>query len=235
MDEQRIAVVTGGNRGIGLEICRQLARLGLKVVLTARVEEKAREAAAGLASGPEIDVVPFTLDVTHPPEVERLAVFLERELGGVDVLVNNAGVFLDQHFGGLTVPLDAVHESLEINVVGPWALSQAVVPLMRKRRYGRIVNVSSGLGAMSEMMGGYASYRVSKLALNGLTRILADELHGTNILVNTMCPGWVQTEMGGEGAPRPVEKGADTAVWLATLPDGGPTGGFFRDRRLIPW
>ena len=235
MDEQRIAVVTGGNRGIGLEICRQLARLELKVVLTARVEEKAREAAAGLASGPEIDVVPFPLDVTHPSEVERLAGFLERELGGVDILVNNAGVFLDRHFGGLTVPLDAVHESLEINVVGPWALSQALVPMMKKRRYGRIVNVSSGLGAMSEMMGGYASYRVSKLALNGLTRILADELHGTNILVNTMCPGWVQTEMGGEGAPRPVEKGADTVVWLATLSDGGPTGGFFRDRRQIPW
>lgn len=231
MDEQRIAVVTGGNRGIGLEICRQLARLGLKVVLTARVEEKAREAATRL----EGDVVPFPLDVTELAGVERLAGFLERELGGVDVLVNNAGVFLDRHFGGLTVPLDAVHESLEVNVVGPWALSQAVVPLMRKRRYGRIVNVSSGLGAMSEMMGGYASYRVSKLALNGLTRILADELHGTNILVNTMCPGWVQTEMGGEGAPRPVEKGADTAVWLATLPDGGPTGGFFRDRRQIPW
>lgn len=231
MDEQRIAVVTGGNRGIGLEICRQLARLGLKVVLTARVEEKAREAAAGIDG----DVVAHPLDVTHPDDVERLARFLETGLGGVDVLVNNAGVFLDHHFGGLSVPLDAVHESLEVNVVGPWALSQAVIPLMKKRHYGRIVNVSSGLGAMSEMMGGYASYRVSKLALNGLTRILADELHGTNVLVNTMCPGWVQTEMGGEGAPRPVEKGADTAVWLATLPDGGPTGGFFRDRRLIPW
>jgi NAD(P)-dependent dehydrogenase (short-subunit alcohol dehydrogenase family) len=231
MEEQRIAVVTGGNRGIGLEICRQLARLGLKVVLTARVEEKAKEAASGL----EGDVVPFPLDVTQPAEVERLAGFLEGELGGIDVLVNNAGVFLDRHFGGLTVPLEAVHDSLEVNVVGPWALSQAIVPMMKKRRYGRIVNVSSGLGAMSEMMGGYASYRVSKLALNGLTRILADELHGTNILVNTMCPGWVQTEMGGEGAPRPVEKGADTVVWLATLSDGGPTGGFFRDRRQIPW
>lgn len=231
MDQQRVAVVTGGNRGIGLEICRQLARLGLKVVLTARIEEKARDAAAGV----EGDVVSFPLDVTDPADIQRLIGFLELDLGGVDVLVNNAGVFLDRHFGGLTVPLDAVHESLEINVVGPWALSQEVVPLMKKRRYGRIVNVSSGLGAMSEMMGGYASYRVSKLALNGLTRILADELRGTNILVNTMCPGWVQTEMGGEGAPRPVEKGADTAVWLATLPDGGPTGGFFRDRRQIPW
>jgi NAD(P)-dependent dehydrogenase (short-subunit alcohol dehydrogenase family) len=231
MDQQRIAVVTGGNRGIGLEICRQLRGLGLKVVLTARDEAKAREAAAGLGDG----VVPHQLDVRDLAGIARLKEFLEGELGGVDVLVNNAGVFLDRHAGGLTVPLEAVHESLETNVVGPWALSQVVVPMMQRRRYGRIVNVSSGLGAMSEMMGGYASYRVSKLALNGLTRILADELHGTNILVNTMCPGWVQTEMGGRGAPRPVESGADTAVWLATLPDGGPTGGFFRDRRQIPW
>jgi NAD(P)-dependent dehydrogenase (short-subunit alcohol dehydrogenase family) len=231
MDEQRIAVVTGGNRGIGLEICRQLAGLGLKVVLTARDEAKAREAAAGLTG----DVISHPLDVKDEAGIIRLTEFLERELGGVDVLVNNAGVFLDHHSGGLAVSMEVVHESLETNVVGPWALSQAFVPVMQRRRYGRIVNVSSGLGAMSEMMGGYASYRVSKLALNGLTRILADELHGTNILVNTMCPGWVQTEMGGRGAPRPVESGADTAVWLATLPDGGPTGGFFRDRRQIPW
>ncbi|MES1241884.1 MAG: SDR family oxidoreductase [Acidobacteriota bacterium] len=231
MDQQRVAVVTGGNRGIGLEICRQLRKLGLKVVLTARDEAKAREAAAGLGE----DVVSHQLDVRDPAGIARLAAFLEQALGGVDVLVNNAGVFLDHHTGGLTVPMEVVHESLETNVVGPWALSQAVVPVMQRRRYGRIVNVSSGLGAMSEMMGGYASYRVSKLALNGLTRILADELRGTNVLVNTMCPGWVQTEMGGRGAPRPVEAGADTAVWLATLPDGGPTGGFFRDRRQIPW
>ncbi|HYN23119.1 MAG TPA: SDR family oxidoreductase [Thermoanaerobaculia bacterium] len=231
MDEQRIAVVTGGNRGIGLEVCRQLAGLGLKVVLTARVEAKGREAAASL----EGDVVPFPLDVTDPGGIERLISFLHQDLGGADVLVNNAGVFLDRHQGGLTVPLNAVRESLEVNLVGPWALCQAFVPVMQRRGYGRIVNVSTGLGAMSEMMGGYASYRVSKLALNGLTRVLADELRGTNILVNTMCPGWVQTEMGGEGATRPVEKGADTAVWLATLPDGGPTGGFFRDRRHIPW
>jgi len=231
MDEQRTAVVTGGNRGIGLEVCRQLAGLGLKVVLTARVEAKGREAASSL----EGDVVPFPLDVTDSADIGRLISFLEQDLGGVDVLVNNAGVFLDRHQGGLTVPLAAVRESLEVNLVGPWALCQAIVPIMRRRGYGRIVNVSTGLGAMSEMMGGYASYRVSKLALNGLTRVLADELRGTNVLVNTMCPGWVQTEMGGEGAPRPVEKGADTAVWLATLPDGGPTGGFFRDRRQIPW
>lgn len=229
----RVAVVTGGNRGIGYEICRQLAAQGLRVVLTARDEAKAREAAGELAREGG-DVVAFPLEVTDPAAPERLVAFLE--VGrGVDVLVNNAGVFLDRNHGGVDIPLAVVEETLAVNLIGPWRLSQAVIPLMRQRGYGRIVNLSSGLGAMSEMAGGYPSYRVSKLALNGLTRILADELRGTNVLVNTLCPGWVQTEMGGPGAPRPVEEGADTAVWLATLPDGGPTGGFFRDRRKIPW
>jgi NAD(P)-dependent dehydrogenase (short-subunit alcohol dehydrogenase family) len=231
MPEKRIAVVTGGNRGIGYEICRQLAAQGLLVVLTARDREKARRAAGLL--GP--DVIPFDLDVTVADGARRLAEFLDGEMGGVDVLVNNAGVFLDREYGGLDVPMEVVRNSLETNLVGPWRLSQAVVPLMRRRGYGRIVNVSSGMGAMSEMAGGYPAYRVSKGGLNALTRILADELRGTNVLVNVMCPGWVQTEMGGPRAPRPVDQGADTAVWLATLPDGGPTGQFFRDRRQIPW
>jgi NAD(P)-dependent dehydrogenase (short-subunit alcohol dehydrogenase family) len=231
MPEKRIAVVTGGNRGIGYEICRQLAAQGLLVVLTARDREKARRAAGLL--GP--DVIPFDLDVTVADGARRLAEFLDGEMGGVDVLVNNAGVFLDREYGGLDVPMEVVRNSLETNLLGPWRLSQAVVPLMRRRGYGRIVNVSSGMGAMSEMAGGYPAYRVSKGGLNAMTRILADELRGTNILVNVMCPGWVQTEMGGPRAPRPVDQGADTAVWLATLPDGGPTGQFFRDRRQIPW
>ncbi|HEX4961565.1 MAG TPA: SDR family oxidoreductase [Thermoanaerobaculia bacterium] len=227
---RRVAVVTGGNRGIGLEVCRQLAATGLKVVLAARDGEKARQAAAGLPG----DVVPFALDVTDPEGPRRLVEFA-KELGGVDVLVNNAGVFLDRGYGGLTVPMPVVRETLETNVLGPWQLSEAVIPGMRERGYGRIVNVSSGMGATSEMSGGYAAYRVSKSSLNALTRILADELRGTNVLVNAGCPGWVQTEMGGPRAPRPVADGADTLVWLATLPDGGPTGGFFRDRRQIPW
>jgi len=230
MAEGRIAVVTGGNRGIGFEICRQLAARGLRVVVAARDEDKARQAAAQL----DEDGIPFRLDVTDPEDPSRLTAFLD-ELGRADVLVNNAGVFLDRSWGGLDVPMDVVRETLEVNLIGAWALSQAVVPLMRRHGYGRIVNISSGLGAMSEMSGGYPSYRISKLAINGMTRILADELRGTNILVNTMCPGWVQTDMGGRNAPRPVQEGADTAVWLATLPDGGPTGQFFRDRRQIPW
>lgn len=231
---KQIAVVTGGNRGIGYEICRQLAAQGLLVVLTARDGEKARVAAEELA-GEGGEVISFALDVTDPQGPDRLIAFLEKELGGVDVLVNNAGVFLDRDHGGVDIPMETLQETLDVNLIGPWRLSQAVIPIMRRRGYGRIVNLSSGLGAMSEMSGGYPSYRVSKLALNGLTRVLAAELRGTNILVNTMCPGWVQTEMGGPGAPRPVDEGADTAVWLATLPDGGPTGGFFRDRRKIPW
>ncbi|HSK75981.1 MAG TPA: SDR family oxidoreductase [Thermoanaerobaculia bacterium] len=229
MPDARIAVVTGGNRGIGFEVCRQLAGQGLRVVLTARDEEKARRAAGEIPGA-----VPFVLDVTDPVSPGKLSTFLE-ESGGVDVLVNNAGVFIDQDYGGVDIPMEIVQETLAVNVLGPWQISQAVIPFMKRRGYGRIVNVSSGLGAMSEMAGGYPAYRVSKLAVNGLTRILADELRGTGILVNTVCPGWVQTDMGGPNAPVPVEKGADTIVWLATLPDGGPTGHFFRERRQIPW
>ena len=227
MSSQRVAVVTGGNRGIGLEVCRQLAAKGLKVVLTARDGEKARQAAVSL----EGDVVPFTLDVTDSQGPARLLESFEQ----VDVLVNNAGVFLDRDYGGLNLPIPVLRETLEVNLIGPWQLSQAVVPGMRRRGYGRIVNVSSGLGAMSEMSGGYPSYRVSKSSLNALTRIFADELRGNNVLVNAVCPGWVQTDMGGPRAPVPVTQGADTIVWLATLPDGGPTGSFFRDRRQISW
>lgn len=229
MPEARIAVVTGGNRGIGFEVCRQLAGRGLRVILTARDDEKARRAAEEIPGA-----TPFTLDVTDPEGPGKLSAFLE-ETGGVDVLVNNAGVFLDRNHGGVDIPMEVVQETLAVNVIGPWQLSQAVIPFMKRRGYGRIVNVSSGLGAMSEMAGGYPSYRVSKLAVNGLTRILAAELKGTNILVNTVCPGWVQTAMGGPNAPVPVEKGADTIVWLATLPEGGPSGHFFRERRQIPW
>jgi len=234
MAYKRIAVVTGGNRGIGYEICRQLARRGARVLLTARDEAKGRTATDELvAQG--LEVLFHPLDVNDEESVRSLAAYLRDELHGADILVNNAGVFLDHKRGGLDVPMQVVRDTLETNLLGAWRLSQCLIPLMRQHAYGRIVNVSSGLGAMSEMSGGYSAYRVSKGALNALTRIFADELRGTNILVNAMCPGWVKTDMGGPNATVPVEKGADTAAWLATLPDGGPTGGFFRDRRLISW
>ena len=136
---------------------------------------------------------------------------------------------------GLDADLDVVRETLGLNLFGAWRLCEAFVPLMQRNNYGRIVNVSSGMGALNEMRGGSPAYRVSKTALNALTRILASELWGSGILVNSVCPGWVRTDMGGSGASRSVEEGADTLVWAATLADNGPTGGFFRDRRPITW
>jgi NAD(P)-dependent dehydrogenase (short-subunit alcohol dehydrogenase family) len=233
MSRQKIAVVTGGYRGIGLEICRQLGEKGYRVVLAARTAEKAGLAAAELR-GQSLDVLPLALDVAAPDAPETLTAFLE-ELGGIDTLVHNAALYLDKRLSGLNVPMEMVRETLEPNLIGAWQLTQAVVPLMKRRSYGRIVHVSSNMGAMAEMAGGNAAYRVSKVALNALTRILADELRGTNILVNAMSPGWVRTDMGGASAPLSPAEGADTAVWLATIPDGGPTGGFFRDRRPLPW
>jgi NAD(P)-dependent dehydrogenase (short-subunit alcohol dehydrogenase family) len=234
--DKRIAVVTGGNRGIGLEIARQLARQpGIRVVLTAREEAKARAAAKKLRDeGLEVDSHP--LDVTSEMSVKTFAGWLESACKRCDILVNNAGVMLDPRGSRvLDSKLVTWRDTLETNLIGPLLLAQALVPLMKRNGYGRIVNVSSGQGQLSDMGVGTPAYRVSKTALNALTRTLAAELKGSGILVNSMCPGWVRTDMGGAGAPRTVEQGADTAVWLATLPDDGPSGGFFRDRRPIPW
>lgn len=231
--KQRIAVVTGGNRGIGLAICRQLAQLGYQIVLTSRDEVQGLGAQQRLvAEGAEVGYHP--LDVTDAESVHRLAEVLQQAYGRVDVLVNNAGVMLDDR-DVLEADLDIVRATMETNVYGPWQLTQALVPLMQQHGYGRIVNLSSGMGQLSGMGSHRPAYRLSKTALNALTRILAAELQGSNILVNSMSPGWVRTDMGGPSAPRSVEEGADTAVWLATLPDDGPTGGFFQDRKPIPW
>lgn len=229
-----LALVTGANRGIGFEICRQLAGRGIRVLLTARDERKGRQAAPRLQrDGADVQV--HQLDVTDEESRRRLARFVEDECGGVDILVNNAGVYPDEDVPGLTIDLDTVRRTMEVNAYGPLRLCQLLIPLMRRRRYGRIVNVSSGAGSLTEMTGGTLAYRVSKASLNAITRILADEVRGSGILVNAVCPGWVRTEMGGRSAPRSVEEGADTAIFLATLPANGPTGGFFRDRKPIPW
>ena len=234
--DQRIALVTGANRGIGLEIARQLARQpGIRVVLTARDEAKAGAAAAKLKrEGLEVETA--ALDVTRDASIAALAAVLEKRHGRCDILVNNAGVMLDPRGSRvLDSKAQTYRDTLETNLLGPLRLVQALAPLMKKHRYGRIVNLSSGQGQLSEMGVGTPAYRVSKTALNALTRTLAADLQGSGILVNAMCPGWVKTDMGGPSAPRTVEQGADTAVWLATLPGDGPSGGFFRDRRPIPW
>jgi len=229
-----VAVVTGANRGIGLETVRQLAHKGLHVVLTSRDAGKGEAIATSLqAEGLTVTFHP--LEVTDPDSIQTLVEFLTAKFGGVDILVNNAGVYLDNGMDGLTVPADRVRQTLEVNTLAPLQLSQAIIPLMRQGGRGRIVNVSSGMGALTDMTSSSLAYRISKTALNAITRILADELTGTNILVNSVCPGWVKTDMGGENAPRSVEKGADTIVWLATLPDGSPSGLFWRDRDPIDW
>jgi NAD(P)-dependent dehydrogenase (short-subunit alcohol dehydrogenase family) len=233
--QQRAALVSGSNRGIGREIARQLAELGHHVVVTARDPAAAKGTAEELSDGGRLSLQAEQLDVADPGSVERLRERVEAEPGRLDALVNNAGVMGEVATNVWTAPLDDAHETMETNLFGAWRLLQAVLPLLRRSGHGRIVNVSSGAGQLSDMNGGYPGYRISKTALNALTRILSNEERANGILVNSMCPGWVRTEMGGSAAPRSVSEGADTAVWLATLPDDGPAGGFFRNREPIPW
>ncbi|MBD2776182.1 SDR family oxidoreductase [Iningainema tapete] len=234
---KKVAVVTGGNRGLGFEASRQLAKLGYQVVLTSRNETKGKAAAEKLqAEG--LDVTYHPLDVTSEESSQKLAEFIGEKYVRLDALVNNAGLYIDAQAGNNSVfdaKIDTLRETMETNVYGVLRVNQALIPLMKKQNYGRIVNVSSGMGQLSEMGGGYTGYRISKAGLNALTRILASELQGTNILVNSVCPGWVKTEMGGANAPLTPEQGVDTIVWLATHPDGGSSGGFFRDRQPIDW
>ncbi len=239
--EKRIALVTGGNRSIGLEVCRQLARAGLRVLLGSR-DEAAGEAAAASLRGEGFDVTVLPLDVADEASIEKAMARVAETVGRLDVLVNNAGVSLDRRAepspgrtGFEDVGVDAVRATLETNLYGPYRLVQLALPLMRRSGYGRIVNVSSGMGQLSDMNGGFPAYRISKAGLNVLTRVVADEQLGTGIKINSACPGWVRTGMGGPSAPRTVEEGADTIVWLATLDDDGPSGGFFRNRKPIAW
>jgi NAD(P)-dependent dehydrogenase (short-subunit alcohol dehydrogenase family) len=204
------------------------------VLLTSRDEAKGQTARDQLAAqGLQVSYHP--LDVTQPASVGQLKHDVQRLYGRCDILVNNAAVYIDTKHSLLDADLDALRLSIETNAIGPLVLTQAFMPMMRRHGYGRVVNVSSGIGEMKNLDSTWPAYRLSKILLNLQTRILAQELAGTNILINAMCPGWVRTEMGGQAAPRSVEQGADTAVWLALLPEGGPQGGFFRDRKPIDW
>jgi NAD(P)-dependent dehydrogenase (short-subunit alcohol dehydrogenase family) len=223
-EDRRVALVSGASRGIGAEIARQLASdHGFHVYAGARNPDDVERADG---------VEQIRLDVTDQATIDAARETIESGPGVLDSLVNNAGVY-GHPVGVADYDLVRAHEVVEVNTFGPWRLIEAFLPLLRQSDAPRVVNVSSGAGQLAEMNGGRAAYRVSKAALNALTRTLASDERW--LKANTMCPGWVRTDMGGSGAPRSVEEGADTAVWLATLPEDGPTGGFFRDRKPIPW
>lgn len=233
MVAERLALVTGANRGIGLEVCRQLAGQGYTVLLGSRDLAKGERAAASLA-GEGLSVTAVQLNVADEASVNRCAAEVETAFGRLDVLVNNAAIHYDTWQRTVTADLSVVQEALETNTFGAWRTTQAFLPLLRKSQHGRIVNVSSEAGSLAGMGGGTPAYSLSKAALNALTRMLAAESRGDDVLVNSVCPGWVATDMGGSGG-RPVKDGAASVVWAALLSDDGPTGGFFRDGKPLPW
>lgn len=237
---QRIAFVTGGNRGIGKEITRQLALKGYHVLIGCRDAEKGEKTVTEMyKNGLIIDLQ--VVDVNDADSVEQMIKRVKNKYGRLDVLVNNAGIILDRGVSILEVEESTVKETFETNFFGGLRLIQASVPLMKEQGYGRIVNLSSGLGAFEFLQGfgglkgSSGAYRISKTMLNALTCLVAQELSEPNIKVNAVCPGRVRTDMGGQDAPSSVVEGADTAVWLATLDEDGPNGGFFRDRKKIDW
>jgi NAD(P)-dependent dehydrogenase (short-subunit alcohol dehydrogenase family) len=234
MADSQVAVITGANRGIGLETARQLLARGYRVALTGRdlaALDRARHGLGALAD----HAISERLDVTDPSTIVAASQSIQARWGRVDVLVNNAAVLLGEGASALSIPTDTYRQTFETNVFGVIETCRVFVPGMADRQYGRVVNVSSGAGQLSSMSTYAPAYSMSKAALNGWTRILAATYRNAGVLVNAVDPGWVRTDMGGRSAPRSVEKGAETIVWLATLPDGGPTGGFFHDRRPVEW
>lgn len=238
MNRLPVAVVTGGNRGMGLATCRALGEKGFHVVLTSRDLDSGKSAANALSDqGLSIEAV--KLEVTNQVDIDGLAEYLRDEHGRIDVLINNAGILIDGDLNNPTSICDAdvaiIRKTIEVNTIAPMMLIKALLPLMQMADYGRIVNISSGMGQLSDMGGQHPGYRISKTALNAVTAIFAAELKGSGITINAVCPGWVRTDMGGGNADRSVEQGIDTAVWLATSKDANQSGGFYRNRAIIDW
>ncbi|MDA0972608.1 MAG: SDR family NAD(P)-dependent oxidoreductase [Bacteroidetes bacterium] len=225
---KRNILVTGANRGIGLEIVKQLVNEGHQVIATARDIEKLKSKTTSLKG----NLLHFSLDVTDPASVALLKNSLTDTLPFIDVLINNAGI-ISSNQGPMASDMKEVRALISTNLLGPWRLSQALLPLLEASQDARIVNISSGMGAWDDLTASHAAYRMSKVSLNALTVMMASELEG-RVTVNSMCPGWVKTDMGGPNAQQSVEQGADTAVWLSTR-EHIPTGKFFRDRKEIPW
>lgn len=243
-DDKKIALVTGANKGLGFEITRQLALQGVRVILGARDPVRGQEAANKLKQE-GLDVYFCILDVTDAESIRKAVSWIKEQFGGLHVLVNNAGVNLEfpDSVSVFDLNTDTLAQTLQTNLYGPLLLCQLCIPLMKQVNYGRVVNMSSTLGSLTELGDPDSlyvsvlapSYRLSKTALNSITGLFAKELRGTNILINSVDPGWVKTDMGTDAAPVTVEQGADTPVWLATLPDGSPSGGFFNNRKQLAW
>ena len=232
MRNQKTALVTGANKGIGFEVARELARLGLRVFLGARNAKAGRAAADKLRTNGNVSFL--EIDVSNAGSIRRAADEVGREVNRLDVLVNNAGILLDEDKDALTITPEIFETTLRTNTLGPWLVAQAFVPLLKKSAAPRIVNVSSGGGQLEDGADGWApGYCVSKTALNGVTVQLAAAL--PKFAVNSVCPGWVRTDMGGENANRSVAEGAATIVWLATDAPHDLTGKFVKDRKVIPW
>ncbi|EKJ87901.1 NAD(P)-dependent dehydrogenase (short-subunit alcohol dehydrogenase family) [Leptospira meyeri] len=230
--KERIALVTGANRGIGKQVSIDLAKQGIYVLIGARNPGEAADTLAAVQAVGKGEILP--LDVSKEQSISEALDTITGSFGKLDILVNNAGIFADPGSFFDTTSED-LHRTLLVNLYGPLRLIQTFLPMMIQNDFGRIVNVSSGMGQLSDMGGGYPAYRISKTAINALTNVASAEGVGKNIKINSVCPGWVKTDMGGANATRPVEQGAETIVWAATLPDNGPTGKFFRDKKEIGW
>ncbi len=236
MDTTKVVLVTGGNRGMGLESCRELAAMGHRVLLGCRDLDVGIEIAQSLP-GDQVEAV--KLDVTSAADIDALARHIDATYGRLDVIINNAGIMIDGDEGRSTsicaASIEVLEKSLRANTLGPMMLINAMLPLMERVADARIVNISSAMGQLSDMGGNHPGYRISKTALNAMTRIYAAELDPARFKINAVCPGWVRTDMGGGNADLSVEEGVDTAVWLATSDEAQHSGGFYRKRELIDW
>jgi NAD(P)-dependent dehydrogenase (short-subunit alcohol dehydrogenase family) len=232
---RRVALVTGANRGLGLETSRQLLAMGMTVVMAGRDKNALEQARRSLGHDARARALPVRLNVTDAESVAAAHRTITEVVGSVDVLINNAAVLVFENEDVLSTPPGAYRETFETNLFGAIEVCRIFVPDMARRRYGRVVNVSSGAGQLATMSTYAPAYSMSKAALNAFTRILASTYRDVGVLVNAVDPGWVRTDMGGPSAPRSPQEGADTILWLATLPDSGPSGGFFRDRLAIAW
>ena len=226
---KKTALITGANRGIGLETARQMKAEGCEVILTSRNADEGREAAHDLGVG----FAPLNVD--SATSILALKKHVVTKYGRLDILINNAAILLDRHDSILNISEEKLRAMLDTNTLAPLMLTRAFLPMMIAQNYGRIVNVSSDLGQISGFNDSTPAYRLTKLALNGITLMLADAVKGKNILINSVHPGWVKTDMGGAGAPLSLETGARGIVWAATLPDDGPQGGFFQDGKRMDW